>query len=140
FLVLCWSGTYAFTSFDIATAYSFVRYRLMEISVVFHKGLAFVLQVGSLVPAYFMILGLVWLFTRTTQYVLSGILLATFTVFAGIYVNFQRRVDEAVGKVLFPERSDADDAFTEFNIAMRGIMDLKTLTEKTMALLSQALS
>src|SRR5436309_10752918 len=133
-------GTYAVTAFAIATTYAILRYRLMDISVVFHKGLAFVLQVGALVPAYFMILGMVWLFTRTTQYVLSGIVLATFTVFAGIYVNFQRRVDDAVGKVLFPERSDADDAFTEFNIAMRGIMDLKTLTEKTVALLSQVLS
>ncbi len=109
--------------------YAIAKHRLMDITVVFQKGLAYGLLMGALIPAYFLILGLVWMFTGTSQYVLSGILVAAFTAFAGLLVNLQKRLQVVVVKTLFPQQHNAYDALNDFSTAMRSILDLKALTE-----------
>jgi two-component system, NtrC family, sensor kinase len=119
--------------------YAIAKHRLMDITVVFQKGLAYGLLMGALIPAYFVILGLVWIFTGTFQYVLSGILVAAFTTFAGLLVSLQKRLQVVVGKALFPQQHNAYDALNDFSTAMRSILDLKPLTERTIAILARAL-
>ena len=133
-------GTYTVPLFAVATTYAIVRYRLMDITFAFQKGLAYGLLLGALIPAYILILGLEWLFTGTWQYVLAGILLVTFTIFAGVLVNLQARLETAVGKALFPKRYDAYNALNEFSTAMRSNLDLKALTEETVTILSLTLN
>jgi signal transduction histidine kinase len=132
-------GTYAVTAFALATAYAILRYRLMDITLVFQKGLAYGLLMGALIPAYFVILGLVWIFTGTFQYVLSGMLVVAFTTFAGLLVNLQKRLQVVVAKALFPQQHNAYDALKDYSTAMRSILDLKALTERTIAILARAL-
>jgi two-component system, NtrC family, sensor kinase len=101
--------------------------------------LAYGLLFGAMIPAYVMILVLEGLFTGTRQYLLSLILLMAFVVFAGLLVNLKERLQLTVGKVFFTKQHDAYDALDHFSIAMRNILDLKALMERTLTTLSQAL-
>ena len=121
-------------------AYGIARYHLMDITVALHEGLAYGLLFGVLIPAYLLILGLEWVFTGTTQYLLSGIVMTMFVICAGLLVNLQKRLHVAVGKALFPRQHNANDALHDFSTSMRNILDLRALTKRTVASLSEALA
>ena len=97
-------------------------------------------QALALTPAYFVILGVVWIFTGTTYYLLAGVLLTILVALAELLVNVRKGMEQMVGKALFPHQHNAYDALNAFSSAMRSILELKALTEKTVSILSQALS
>ncbi len=96
-------------------------------------------QALALIPSYFVILGVVWAFTGTPYYVLAGVLLAILAALAEVVVNIRKGMEEVVGKALFPQQHNAYDALNDFSTAMRSILDLKALTERTIAILARAL-
>lgn len=102
------------------------------------RTLLFVQTLG-LIPVYIVVLLLIRLFTGTTQYLLTGILLATFLIFAGALAGIQKRVEKAIARLLFRERHDAYETLTEFSKAMVTILDLSTLTTTIMDTLVRAL-
>lgn len=102
------------------------------------RALLFVQMLG-LVPVYIAVLLLIRLFTGTTQYLLTGVLLATFLVFAGALSGIQKRVEKAIARLLFKERHDAYETLTEFSKAMVTILDLSALNNTIMDTLARAL-
>lgn len=98
------------------------------------------LQMLGLVPVYLAILLLIRLFTGTTQYLLTGVLLATFLVFAGALAGVQKRVEKMIARWLFKERHDAYETLTEFTKAMVTILDLSALNNTIMDTLARVLA
>jgi signal transduction histidine kinase len=96
-------------------------------------------QALGLIPVYVAVLLLIRLFTGTTQYLLAGILLATFLVFAGALAGIQKRVEKAIGRTLFRQRYDAYETLIEFSKAMVTILDLSALNSTIMDTLARAL-
>jgi signal transduction histidine kinase len=96
-------------------------------------------QALALIPAYFVILGVVWTFTGATYYLLAGVLLTILVGLAELLVNVRRGMEQVVGKALFSHQHNTYDALNDFSNAMRSILELKALTAKTVSILSDAL-
>ena len=96
-------------------------------------------QTFGLIPVYVAVLLLIRLFTGTTQYLLAGILLATFLIFAGALAGIQKRVEQAIARILFKQRHDAYETLIEFSRAMVTILDLSSLSSNIMDTLARAL-
>jgi len=97
------------------------------------------LQALSLIPVYIAVLLLIRLFTGSTQYLLAGVLLATFLVFAGVLSGIQKRVEKAIERMLFRQRHDAYETLIEFSKAMVTILDLSALNSTIMDTLARVL-
>jgi two-component system, NtrC family, sensor kinase len=102
------------------------------------RALLFVQALG-LIPVYVAVLLLLRLFTGSTQYLLAGVLLATFLVFAGVLAGIQRRVEKAIERMLFKQRHDAYETLIEFSKAMVTILDLSALNSTIMDTLARVL-
>jgi len=96
-------------------------------------------QTFGLIPVYVTVLLLIRLFTGTTQYLLTGILLATFLIFAGALAGIQKRVEQAIARILFKQRHDAYETLIQFSKAMVTILDLSSLSGTIMDTLARAL-
>ncbi|MES4784484.1 MAG: hypothetical protein C4294_00100 [Nitrospiraceae bacterium] len=133
---------YLFVSvWAIIVTYAIVRYQLLDISFIFTKTkiMPYVeaLSIGAL--AYFAILMLIRALTGSMHYLLTGILLAISTVFAGLIATFQKHVEGIIGEALFKEKHNAYKTLTEFSRATVSILDLPTLTQKILTTLQKAL-
>jgi signal transduction histidine kinase len=120
--------------------YAIVAYEFLETPWLPRTEVLPYAQALALTPAYFVILGVVWIFTGTTYYLLAGVLLTILVALAELLVNVRKGMEQVVGKALFPHQHNAYDALNAFSSAMRSILELKALTEKTVSILSQALS
>ena len=119
--------------------YAIVKYQVLGISL--HLDRRKLLPYGqalALLSFYLVILVLLRVLADST-YALAGILLALFAIFAGLFVNLQRRIEKAVGKALFRQRYDAYETLTEFTDALFSIRELKALQEKIVGTLSRVM-
>src|SRR5207249_9720179 len=69
-------------------------------------------------------------FTGSTEFVLAGIIVAIFSIFAGVFVNLQERIEKVVENVLFRKKFNAYQTLQDFSKAMVTILNLKTLVEE----------
>ena len=132
---------YLYTGFlVIIVTYAISKYQLMDIALVLTKTklLSYAKTLG-LIPFYFIVLLLIRMFTGEVQYLLSGFLVAMFSIFAGILANLQRQMERTVEKTLFRKRYDAYQTLTEFTKAIVSILDLGELTEKITSTLSKGM-
>ncbi len=112
-----------------AVSYSFVKHQLLDISIIIKpKVLITAESLMFITSCYIAILLLIRLFTGGMQYLLAGILVATFSVFAGSFVYLQKRMEKEVKKTLFRERHDAYETLTAFSKSLVTILDLTPLT------------
>jgi signal transduction histidine kinase len=123
----------------IIVTYAIVKYQLLDIAQITRTQFLPYLQIFALIPSYFVILGLIRLFTGTMQFILAGILLATFAVLAEVLVAIQKRVEKVVERTLFRRKYDAYETLTEFSKALVAILDLQDLNEKIIGTLSRVL-
>lgn len=115
----------------LIVTYAISKYQLLEISLILtRKKVLSYAQILGIIPFYFIVLTLVWIFTGEVQYLLSGFLVGTFSIFARILTNLQKQMEKAVGKALFRKRYDAYQTLTEFTNAIVSILDLRELTAK----------
>jgi signal transduction histidine kinase len=124
----------------VIVTYIIVKHRLMDVApfAPMAKGVSY-LQALALIPSYFVILLLIRLFTGSMQFLLSGALLATFLVLAGLLANLQDLLEKAVARVLFRRRHDAYDTLTQFSKAMVTILDLRSLSEEIVDALARVI-
>ena len=115
--------------------YAILRYRLLDVSIVVNKGLAYL----GFIPFYILILLLLWAFTDSMQYVLAGIMVCILFVFAGLLVHLKPRIEQVIQKTLFKSRYDAYEMLTDFSKAMVTILDLKTLSQEIISTLSKVI-
>ncbi|MEK7824876.1 MAG: ATP-binding protein [Nitrospirota bacterium] len=120
--------------------YAISKYQLMDISVIITrpKILAYMKPL-ALIPFFFVVLLLIRLFTGSYQYLLSGILVASFAIFARLLVSLQRQMERTVEKSFFRKRYDAYQTLSEFSKAIVSILDLGELTEKITSTLSKGM-
>ena len=123
----------------IIVTYAILKYQLLDIAQITRNQFLPYAQVFALIPLYFVILGLTRMFTGTMQYILAGILLATFAVLAEVLVSIQKHMEKAVEYTLFRKKYDAYETLTEFSKALVAILDLKNLNEKIIGTISRVL-
>lgn len=124
----------------LIVTHTIVRYQSMDGALMptAPRALLYVQTLG-LIPVYVAVLLLIRLFTGSTQYLLAGILLATFLIFAGALAGIQKRVEKAIARMLFKERHDAYETLIEFSKAMVTILDLSALNSTIMDTLARVL-
>jgi signal transduction histidine kinase len=121
-----------FVSFWIGTvSYAVVKHQLLDISVITKTKARPYAQALTLITLfYFVTLMLIRVFTGSTEYLLAGILIATFSILAEILEDLRKKMEEVVGKALFKEKYNAYETLTAFSKTLVMILDLKSLTEE----------
>jgi two-component system NtrC family sensor kinase len=110
-------------------SYSFVKHQLLDIYIIIKpKVLISAEPVTFITACYITILLLIRLFTGEVQYLLAGILVATFSLFSGRFVYLQMRMEKEIKKTLFRESHDTYETLTAFSKSLVTILDLKSLT------------
>lgn len=133
-------GYLAVSACILIVTYAIVKYRLMDTALIPAKPtFPSYLQALSLIPFYLLILFLIRLFTGSTQYLLAGILLTAFLVFAEGLANLHGRIEQAIERFLFRQRHDAYETLIEFSRAMVTILDLSALNSTIMDTLCRVL-
>ena len=124
-------GYFFVTLWVLIVSYATLKYQLLDISR-FTKSphVALFNQALALIPIYLVILLLLRVFTGSTEFLLAGGIVAIFSIFAGLFVNLQERMEKVVEKVLFRKKFDAYQTLQDFSKAMVTILDLKTLIEE----------
>ncbi|HLG29136.1 MAG TPA: histidine kinase N-terminal 7TM domain-containing protein, partial [Candidatus Brocadiales bacterium] len=121
----------------IIVTYAISKYQLMDITVIITRPKIMVyMKPLALIPFYFVVLMMIRIFTGSYQYLLSGILVASFAIFARLLVSLQRQMEITVEKSFFRKKYDAYQTLTEFSKAIVSILDLEELTEKITQTLS----
>lgn len=124
----------------IIVTYAISKYHLLDISLIITRPKILVyMKPLALIPFYFVVLMLIRLFTGSVYYLLSGILVASFAIFARLLVNLQGQMEGVVEKTFFRKRYDAYQTLTEFSKAIVSILDLEELTEKITKTLSSGM-
>lgn len=110
-------------------SYSFVKHQLLDIYIIIKpKVLISAEPITFITACYFTILLLIRLFTGEVQYLLAGILVATFSLFSGRFVYLQMRMEKKIKKILFRESHDTYETVMAFSKSLVTILDLKSLT------------
>ncbi len=130
------------TLWVVLVTYAIARYQLLDISIIISrtKVLPYAQGLAIILSTYLVTFLLILTFTGTKQYVLAGVLVATFLVCAELLVSLQRRMERVIGKALFRERHDAYETLIRFSHDMVTNLDLKDLSKRFLDTLSQALS
>lgn len=124
----------------IIVTYAISKYQLMDITfIVSRPKILTYMKPLALIPFYFVVLILIRLFTGSYQYLLSGILVASFAIFAGLLVSLQSQMEITVEKSFFRKRYDAYQTLTEFSKAIVSILDLEELIGKITKTLSKGM-
>ena len=110
-------------------SYAVVKHQLLDISISLKPKLLITARALTVITGcYFGILLLLHLFTGGLPYLLAGILVGTFSVFAGSFVYLQKRMEKEVKKILFRESHDAYETLMAFSQSLVTILDLRSLT------------
>ena len=121
-------------------SYAFVKHRLLDISIVLKPKVLITAEALAVITScYFAILLLTRLFTGELHYLLAALLVATFSVFAGSFVYFQKRMEREVKKTLFRESHDAYETLMAFSKTLVTILELKSLTGEIVRTLEEVL-
>ena len=124
-------GYFFVTLWVLIVSYATLKYQLLDISrLTKTPQAALFLQALALIPLYLAILLLLRVFTGSTEFVLAGIIVAIFSIFAGVFVNLQERIEKVVENVLFRKKFNAYQTLQDFSKAMVTILNLKTLIEE----------
>ena len=124
-------GYFFVTLWVLIVSYATLKYQLLDISrLTKTPQAALFLQALALIPLYLAILLLLRAFTGSTEFVLAGVIVAIFSIFAGLFVNLQERIEKVVENVLFRKKFNAYQTLQDFSKAMVTILNLKTLIEE----------
>ncbi len=115
--------------------YAILRYRLLDVSFVLYKVLAYL----SLLPLYLGILSVIWVATGSLAYFPAGVLVVAFAVFAEPFVRLQGRMQQAVARTLFRRRYDSYRTVQQFSQAAVSILELETLAKEIIHTLATVL-
>jgi len=119
------------TLWTMLVTYAVLKYQLMDISLILTPTtIRPYAPVLTLIPLYIGILLLIRAFTGSMQYVLTGILVVTFTILAGLLANLRALMEKAVEKILFRKKYDAYETLTVFSKSLITILDLGSLTRE----------
>jgi len=121
-------------------AYAIVKHRLIDTSVVLHKGLTYGLLLPAIfAPTYLVILLLIRVKTGMFDYILAGVVLTAFMAFAAGLEMLRKRIEAVVAKTVFRQQYEAYETLVVFSKSLVTILDLKTLTAEIVQTLARAI-
>ena len=121
-------------------SYVFVKHQVVNISIVLKPKVLIVAEALAVITScYFAILLVTRLFTGGLHYLLAALLVAVFSIFAGGFVYFQKRMEGEVKKTLFRESHDAYETLMAFSKTLVTILELKSLTGEIVRTLEEVL-
>jgi signal transduction histidine kinase len=122
------------------TAYSIVRYRLMDINIVLKKGTTYVLLILLLfVPSYLLIIFSQKVFFNQINYLFSAVIFLLLLLVAILFYRIKPQTEKAVEQLLFKNRYDYRETLGKFSKAMVSILDLQSLSKRIVETITQTM-
>ncbi len=133
-------GTLGIILASIIGTYSIAKHRLMDIEFVIQKGtLHGIITFTLFVPSYVLLVLIERLYWHEVSYPFTVVVftLALITVF--LFFGIRRRMETALERIFFRTRHDYRNTVREFGRALLSILDIKSLSEKVVDTLTQAI-
>lgn len=132
---------YVFITIWIATVtYGVVLHRAQDLAVDVQARIWPYAQGAVLIGCLYLVtLLFIRLFTGSTEYLLAGLLIVTFSIFAGRFDFLRQRTEKAIERALFRERFDAYETLTAFSKSLVSILDLRRLAQEIVHTLARVL-
>lgn len=122
------------------TAYSIVKYRLMDINIVFKKGTTYILLLLLLfVPSSILILIAQKIFFKEIHSLFSAIIIFLFLCVAFLLNKIKLRTEKAVEHLFFKDKYDYRETLREFSKAMVSILDIESLSKRIIETITQTM-
>lgn len=134
-------GHFAIAVYPIIMAYAIARYRLMDISLAFEKGVVYLIlfSMGA-IPLYGFLIWAQHTYFGAISSPFSLILLITFFLAGWGSYSLKFRAEDAVARTLFRHRYDTLHTIAEFSHALVTILEFQTLADKIVQTLGNILN
>ncbi len=119
--------------------YAIVRYRLMDVDIIFKRGMIYTLATASVVGVYFGIAGLIAQFIAVKLPIGNGGLIAAIIVTALLFEPIKHIIQERLNKVFYRKRYDYRRTLIEFGRELSSETDLSTMLSSVVERLSRTL-
>jgi two-component system NtrC family sensor kinase len=133
-------GALSLVVLPLTFSWAIVRYRLMDVDLIFKRGVTYTLATASLVGFYFVIVAVIGDFVHTrlsnlgTWGLISGIILASM-----IFDPLKRAIQGRVDRVFDQKRFDYRETLVEFGRGINSQTDLRALLDSIVERLPQTL-
>jgi signal transduction histidine kinase len=133
-------GNILISVYTVIFAYAMVRYRLLDIQIVFKRSVIYaLLLLLLLVPCYLLVIGGQLAAFGSVNYVFSMSTLLLLIVVGFLFPKLRFRTEEALERALFMRRIDYSETFGRFSKDMVSIVDLEDLSNNLVRTVSRAL-
>lgn len=120
--------------YPMITTYAIIKYRLMEINIVFKKGTVYAAGlILVLIPTYLVLLWIQSVFFKAINIQYSLILFGILTIAAIAFYIIKSWTEAAVEKVLFKNKYDYFKVLSNFTKDMVSVLTLDELLDKTIS-------
>jgi signal transduction histidine kinase len=120
--------------------YAILKYRLMDINIVFKKGTTYILLSFLLfIPSFLLIILTQKLFWGKIDYLFSLVVFAVLLFVAIFFNRIKPKTEKAVEQMLFKDRYDYRETLGKFSKAMVSILDLKSLSKRIVETITQTM-
>ena len=121
-------------------SWAIVRYRLMDVDLIFKRGVTYTLATAALVGGYFLTLGVIaeMVHTRLPSLRVWG-LVAAITITGLVFDPLKRAIQGRVDRVFDQKRFDYRETLVEFGRGLNAQTDLRTLVDAIVKRLPQTL-
>jgi signal transduction histidine kinase len=133
-------GFYLVSIYVLITYYAIVKHRLMDINVVLKKGTTYgLLLVVLFIPSFLLIIFGQKLFYDEINYYFLCYLFVILLLVAIFFYWIKPGTERAVEQLLFKRHYDYRETLRRFSKAMVTILDLKSLSEKTIETITETM-
>lgn len=134
-------GTILVTVYTVIVAYTIIRFRLFDFSVVMEKSLIYLLPtVFVAIPSIIILLAVQKAHFGEVSYEFSAILLGLFVLAISAAYVLQTSAQAVIARTLFRHRHDMYETLSEFPKALVTILDRKSLTDKIVRTLAEVIA
>lgn len=124
------NGTVLISLYTAIVAYTMVRYRLFDFTVVMQKGLTYLLLTFFIAaPSFGILLAIQQAYFGAVNYQFSTIMLALFVLAISAAYRLRTQAQAVVDRTLFRHRRQMYETLSEFPNALVTNLDLKSLTD-----------
>jgi len=135
------NGTILVSVYSAIVAYTIIRYRLLDFSVIVQKGLLYLLLLFTLAAMPSILLGPAQrLYFGEISYPFSILLFSLFVLIAIGGYRLRERAEVAIARTLFRQRYDRYETLSAFSKSLVTILDLRSLTDEIVRTLVKVMS
>jgi K+-sensing histidine kinase KdpD len=135
------NGTILVSVYSAMVAYTIIRYRLLDFSVIVQKGLLYLLLLFTLAAMPSILLGPAQrLYFGEISYPFSILLFSLFVLIAIGGYRLREKAEVAIARTLFRQRYDRYETLSAFSKSLVTILDLRSLTDEIVRTLVKVMS